>query len=314
MNLEAILAKVGFSNITPTGKWLQFSCPLAPYSPAHKHSLDINPSAGAFIADNGVPVWNCFCCGGKGTLTRLLEKLTTLTGANYSSTLEELESGIYYKDYDSIYTSIETPIPKSASIPLYVYESVFSNIESSQQCVSYLYARGIDIDTANKLQLRFAETQNRVIFPYIDSSGQLYGYSGRDITNSQKPKVLNSKFTKETLFLGEHLWGDKPTILVEGLFAYARLHQLGFSSTYDIAALSGVSMSTTQQNILITKDLPVILFLDGDAPGIVGANKIANSIKDNLLTARVEYGDIKDIDLLTRAEIYDMVKNANIAL
>lgn len=306
--LVDILQRLSINNITETNKkWVGFSCPLAEHSAAHGFKKDEHPSAGATLGEDGVYYWNCFCCGAKGTLSRLVTSLSKQRRVSYANILGELTIGRYYEDYDSI-SYKGTEVGKNLPIPDYVYEAVFEDLDNEAN--EYMTKRGITKETIDTLSIRYSSIRKRVIFPYINADQEIVGYSGRSILPNPKRKMLNSQFNKNTVLLGMHLWKGRPTVIVEGLFAYAKAYQV-LHKDYDVAALSGTSLSEQQANILINKDMPVILFLDGDAPGVAATKVVSETIKENLLTYKVKYTDITDIDLLTNEEILAKVQDAD---
>lgn len=307
MELTSLLQRLSFNNIKQTGKWVNFSCPVAPYVSAHGFNEDNHPSAGAITSERGEVYWNCFCCGSKGSLQSLLKFIGNKKQIDYSKFIEELDAGVSFPDYDSIsYDSLNTSEPL-VEIPRFVYDSVFSDL--TEPAIKYLTNRGITQDTASKLDLKYSDTHRRIIFPYIRDN-KLYGYSGRSILANPKTKILNSVFPKNKIFLGEHLWQHRPTIIVEGLFAYAKLVQLNLD--YDIAACSGTTLSSEQLSILYKRDMPIILFLDGDAAGLSATKKNLQLLQYELPTYVVKYSDKTDIDDLTPDEISYMLQEAEI--
>lgn len=305
--LISVLNRLAVKNITDSGGWVNFSCPLAPYSSAHGFTEDKHPSAGAKESDDGHYNWNCFCCGAKGRLSSLVKVLARNKGVDYTALLTELEVEKSYADFDTIeYTKPEPANP--VYLTEYVYSMVFEDLP--QVALNYLNHRGITKETSQILNLRYSSNANRIIFPYYDNVG-IVGYSGRSIMPNPHRKILNSEFDKSTVLYGQHLWTNKPTVLVEGLFALAKAYQL-LHKEYDVAALSGTSLSAHQANILLQKNLPVTLFLDGDSAGIAGTKIIGDRLKHELSTFSVVYSEVNDIDLLTDAEVFDKVRNAKL--
>lgn len=306
IDLFQLLPKLGFKNLKQANnEWVSFSCPLAPYSVEHKFSEDVNPSAGAIVGEDNQVHWNCFCCKNGGNITNLLKYLSKKEKSNLDDIILELESGVFYKSFDDFVIQKKN-YEEDKPIPSFIYNKLFEPlpIEASK----YLHSRKISGKTSRLTSLRFDTRNQRIVFPYI-RNGQVYGVAGRTIID-ETPKVKNQVFNIRNFLLGEHLWQNKPTVLVEGLFGYLKLHELGFSENYDIAALSGTVLSEAHLNILSKKDLPVILFLDGDAAGLSGMNKAQEMLKSEVTVYRVKYKEKTDIDDLTLQEITDMLLEA----
>jgi DNA primase len=308
VDLKDLLQRLGFKNVKQSNKdWMQFSCPVAIYRPEHNFTEDSNPSSGATIAEDGNVYWNCFCCKSSGNLIKLVEYLETKSKKDYSTILEELESGVFYKSFDDYYVRKAEP-SKDKEIPEFLWDKLFDGLDA--EAAKYLSCRGISGKTAKKLGLRYNLIDKRIVFPYkVDD--KIFGYASRTIIDS-KPKILNHTFDIARYFLGQHLWTNKVTILVEGLFAYAKLHELGFSDEYDICALSGTKLSDNQLEILFKKDKTIILFLDGDNAGLAGAENCYKALHKELPTMKVEYpSGFTDIDYLTKEQINTMLQEAS---
>ena len=309
-SLLSTLQKLNFSNIKESSNgWVMFSCPIAPWKAEHGYGEDHNPSAGAKIGEDGTIHWNCFCCKAKGKLTTLIGFLGKKREKDYSLIISQLEEGVTFKSFEEACLPPTRKKLEIKEIDKTVWLKLFSSL-GNVEAARYLHSRGISAATAKKLGLRYDDQDKRIIFPFI-REGKIYGYSGRAIYEDNVPKIKNLKeFYKDAFLLGEHLWQDKPTILVEGLFAFAKLHELGFSEKYDIAALGGSRISREQAEIFWAKQRPVILFLDGDAAGMTGMKQCEEMLSSEVTTYKIKYGETEDIDLLTKEEIEDMLQKA----
>lgn len=109
------------------------------------------------------------------------------------------------------------------------------------------------------------------------------------------------------------LWKDQPSILVEGLFAYAHVHEItkGRYFPYNIGAIMGSNISPDQAELLFKHGKPVYCLLDGDQAGIAGTTGkkgIIRFTKDEVPTFILRYPPPKtDPDDLTYDELCEMV-------
>lgn len=309
-SLLSTLQKLNFSNIKESSNgWVMFSCPIAPWKAEHGYGEDHNPSAGAKIAEDGTIHWNCFCCKTKGKLTTLIGFLGKKREKDYSLIISQLEEGVTFKTFEEACLPAPRRTHELKEIEKGIWVKRFSTL-GNMEAAKYLNSRHISPNTAKKLGLRYDDVEKRIVFPFV-REGKIYGYSGRALYPHQEPKIKNSKdFAKDYLLLGEHLWQDRVTILVEGLFAYARMHELGFGDKYDIAALGGSRISREQAEILWAKQRPVILFLDGDAAGMTGMKQCEEMLSSEVTVYKIKYGETEDIDLLTKEEIEYMLQKA----
>lgn len=118
--------------------------------------------------------------------------------------------------------------------------------------------------------------RNRLIFPVIDVSGRVIGFSGR-ILGEGEPKYLNSKetvvFNKGRNLFGLNLAKKSKAdyiILVEGNVDVVSLHQAGFDSA--VASL-GTSLTVEQAQLLSRYTNQIVLAYDSDGAGLKAAQR-----------------------------------------
>ncbi len=142
--------------------------------------------------------------------------------------------------------------------------------------------------------------RNRLMFPIIDVRGNVVGFGGRVLDNSE-PKYLNSN---ETLIFNKrkNLFGlnfAKKTkapniILVEGNIDVVTLHQFGFDNA--VASL-GTSLTEDQVTLLSRYTDEVILTYDGDEAGQRAAKRAIPMLEKAGIKVRVlQVKDAKDPD------------------
>ena len=118
--------------------------------------------------------------------------------------------------------------------------------------------------------------RNRLVFPVIDTSGRVIGFSGR-ILGDGEPKYLNSKetavFNKGRNLFGMNLARKSKAgyiILVEGNVDVVSLHQAGFDCA--VASL-GTSLTDEQARLLSRYTEEVVLAYDSDGAGLKAAQR-----------------------------------------
>ena len=142
--------------------------------------------------------------------------------------------------------------------------------------------------------------RNRLMFPIIDVRGNVVGFGGRVLDQSE-PKYLNSN---ETLIFNKrkNLFGlnfAKKTkasniILVEGNIDVVTLHQFGFDNA--VASL-GTSLTEDQVTLLSRYTDEVILTYDGDEAGQRAAKRAIPMLEKAGIKVRVlQVKDAKDPD------------------
>ncbi|QVK07244.1 DNA primase [Mycoplasma mycoides] len=146
----------------------------------------------------------------------------------------------------------------------------------------------LDIEKANLGIITNSYTKdyfiNRIIFPIKDENNQVIGFSGRSFTKDNDPKYLNTKENK--VFKKSHLAYNiasalkiskslKKIIVLEGFMDVISLSKIDINNTI---ALMGTSLSNYHLNLFKRHNLDVLLFLDGDDPGIQANIKISHQL------------------------------------
>ncbi|QVJ96729.1 DNA primase [Mycoplasma mycoides subsp. capri] len=146
----------------------------------------------------------------------------------------------------------------------------------------------LDIEKANLGIITNSYTKdyfiNRIIFPIKDENNQVIGFSGRSFTKGNDPKYLNTKENK--VFKKSHLAYNiasalkiskslKKIIVLEGFMDVISLSKIDINNTI---ALMGTSLSNYHLNLFKRHNLDVLLFLDGDDPGVQANIKISHQL------------------------------------
>ena len=118
--------------------------------------------------------------------------------------------------------------------------------------------------------------RNRVIFPIIDTAGNIVAFGGR-VMDDSKPKYLNTSDTP-AFKKSRHLFAlnfakkhcDEQMILCEGYMDVIALHAAGFESA---VATLGTAITSEQARIFAKYTKKVIICYDADKAGQTAANK-----------------------------------------
>lgn len=124
--------------------------------------------------------------------------------------------------------------------------------------------------------------RDRVMFPIMDSSGRVVGFSGRIFSkDSEAAKYINSPET-ELFNKSEILFGyDKAkngihkldfSLVVEGQFDVVLSHQAGYNNT---VAVSGTALTPSHASLLQRLSNRVVLALDADRAGVSAVKRAA---------------------------------------
>ncbi len=184
----------------------------------------------------------------------------------------------------------------------------------------YLHERGIDSETASRLQIGWREDDNRIVIPHFWES-KLVGWQARAVpdrpgqwpgTANPQPKYKStSGFPKSDTFYYDHsrpfpTKGD--VLLVESPFSVIRATALGLD--IPVLASFGAKVSKTQTTMLFDYDR-VILWPDPDPAGQVMEKTVMNRLREypHLYVVSPDPGkDLADYDSLH--DVQDKIDSA----
>jgi len=272
--LRQVMAKLGIGGIETRrdrikhATWLNASCPLAPWT--HERGTDRRSSFGIVVNDTGTSIFQCWACHQKGSVGKLIRLLQKFRQRDYSDLFTEAEDN---ERGSRVYRAFDDPVylPEDEIEPLDedMWHGLFDKIEAHREAARFMVQRGVSRATCDKLGLVFDPEKRRVVFPVRHTDGLLYGFSGRTVIPGHEPKVLDyGGLPKRHLVLGAERWRPGvPKLLVEGLIAYARMHEIGMEETHDVGAILGSAMTDEKAAIVrLAGDTTVLLF-DPDEAG-----------------------------------------------
>jgi len=264
--------------------WMYGKCPFAPFG-GHKSKGDLRAQGNKFHvkADNKKRSgFNCYVCGRSGSIVDLATMLGGYRRLDYISLVHDImlaESEVVQNFEFGEFTQVERPEPISPGQIKGMYKPAWEVPEARQ----YLKERLISESTATMLGLCYSGTlgqdvisHKRIMFPVKNRKGELFGFSGRSIRHDSKVKIQDMLgLHKEFNLLGADLIPSetkKPILLVEGLFAYASMYEVGADRFGHPIATLGARLSQWQAETLVDWGLPVYAFYDNDEAGKKGIN------------------------------------------
>ncbi|NMA08280.1 MAG: DNA primase [Clostridiales bacterium] len=155
--------------------------------------------------------------------------------------------------------------------------------------------------------------RNRVMFPIIDLRGDVIGFGGRVIDDSQ-PKYLNSPetavFSKGRNLFAMNLVKKERTdelLLAEGYMDVIALHQAGFRTA--VASL-GTALTSDQAKMMRHYASAVTIVYDADAAGQTATARAIDILRAAGLTVRIlRVPDSKDPDEFIKKNGADAFRN-----
>jgi DNA primase len=171
----------------------------------------------------------------------------------------------------------------------------------------YLASRGLTPHTVRTFGLGLYTgkglLRGRIVIPIHNACGELIAYAGRAI-NGEEPKYrFPAGFRKSLVLFNLHralATGARAAIVVEGFFDTLAVHQAGYPA---VVGLMGSTLSRYQTDLLTTHFDRVVLMLDGDEAGRLGAMNIAQTLGVKMSVSAISLEDGRQPDQLPSREI-----------
>jgi DNA primase len=295
-------------------------------------------STPSFFVNPQIQRYKCFGCGASGDVIEFLEQYEGMTFLEALQTLADragIELEHYTKSKDDEIRETLLEILQWASK---YYHFLLTEHEQGDEARTYLKKRGIHQSSIKLFKLGYAlpawdglynyltkkkkfkpelilktgliikhrtgryydRFRNRVVFPLKNHRGQIVGFSGRIIhqTDKEQPKYINTPETQlyhkaKTLYgyseLFQKIREKKAVVVCEGEFDVISSHQVHVSH---VVAIKGSALTQDQARLLERTVDKVILSLDADEAGIKATKRAIEVIKGTSL-------DLRAIDLST---------------
>ncbi len=175
----------------------------------------------------------------------------------------------------------------------------------------YGQSRGVSREMLEQFGVGFCLSKGtfagRFVFPLQNEQGELIGYAGRSLDDSEPKYQFPSSvkgFQKRHVLWNFHrevreLGPDAEVIVVEGFFDLMRVKEVG----YPCVALLGSGISQEQEDLLSTYFKRVILMLDGDDAGKATTDECLRRLGRRMFVKALELPEGKQPDMLSRQEI-----------
>jgi DNA primase len=139
----------------------------------------------------------------------------------------------------------------------------------------YLGRRGISEETAAAFGVGLfpgrGTMSGRVVIPIQNECGELVAYAGRSMDGAEPKYKFPAGFHKSQVLFNLHRATGDTVIVVEGFFDCMNIYQSGI---HDVVALMGSTLSTRQHELLL-RFKNIVLFLDGDEPGMDATKELS---------------------------------------
>ncbi len=287
--LDAKGIEYQFDGKNISNDWIGLSCPFCPDGDPSNH-LGINLTSKAV---------NCWRCGTKGTIIKLIMKTERIPYENVSNVIKQFSSRQLSFPEENAHTERIKP-----------YKIDFEKTISNQLLPlhkTYLEKRNFDAKYIfNKYKLKcgdiLGEWAFRLIIPFYQYK-TILTFIGRDITDKQDLKYKNYpnekslKEVKHTIYNLNNCKSDT-IILVEGALDTWRIGD-------NCGAICGKQITMEQIKIIVKYKRVFILF---DSDATKSGNKLANTLYpfiNDVETLELTEGDPCD---LTKQDVYSLRK------
>ena len=279
IDCEAVLSHYGAQNVHRDGDELVHSCIIDQVEPHHTHG-DATPSARLNVEKK---VFNCWSYGG-GDIFWLIMQMEQKDHFYEIAPMLGRFLGDAVVDTTSFVEEIESYFRREEKAPLPKYHH--RALSGWMNYHPYLATRGIDFETAQRLQIGYDERANRIVIPVWKDDSHLVGWQKRSIPSSDEwgtgtapppgqgyiPKYLNPPGFPKHQVLYNLNWvesrGERTVILVESPFSVIKAEALGMTN---VIASFGASPSAEQLKQLRKFD-KVSVWYDDDDAGYRGAS------------------------------------------
>ena len=334
LNARAVLDHYGIRNdhdeVTDRGETEVIHSCLLDQVDRHHHNGDQNPSAACNLDRK---LYVCYAYWG-GDLFHLVQKMEDKSSFEEILPIVEpwLEGSVVPPDQFAaeIEAALANPHVSPEFMPAYS-----DRVLSPWAFVHpYLHERGIDSDTASRLQIGWREDDNRIIIPHF-WQGKLVGWQSRAIPGEDKstfpptpypwpptaqpnPKYKStSGFPKSETFYYDHSRGfprpgSKAVVVVESPFSVIKATALGLDTP--VLATFGSKVSPVQTEMLKSFDR-VTVWADPDPAGETMERTLLRRLHNHpgLEFVIPDPGrDMADCDTL--AEIEDKIGNSELGM
>jgi DNA primase len=309
VSMQMVLDHYGINGLRKNGNELRGRCPI------HK-----GDGSGTFHANVSKNVFHCFSCKARGNVLDLVAALESCTvreaalklkawfgvGESHSVPASSVDGPTQTGE---VRTEEKKPAGR-VNPPLGFQLRVDPGHE-------YGLSRGVAIETLKHFGAGLCRSKGtfagRFVFPLHDQSGQLVGYAGRSVNNTE-PKYLfppgGKGFHKSHLVYNLHRTlelGADTVILVEGFFSVMWLYEAGLPMA---AALLGSELSAEQEGMLCRHFGRFVLLFDGDKAGRECTQQCLMRLGQRAWVRAISLPDGTQPDHLPLDEISQLVKSA----
>ncbi len=265
----------------------------------------------SFIVSPELQLFKCFGCGKAGDVFTFLQEIEGMSFAEALQVLAEQASVTLIKRTKTPQEQKQAVLIKLNELAADVFHHLLKSHASGERARSYLEHRGLTPETIDRFKLGYAPERwdflseylrkkgfserevtaaglcvlkkeggvydrfrGRLMFPLVDTRGEIVGFSARALDKNQEPKYLNSPesliFSKSKFLYGYHsargeIKKTNCAVLVEGVMDVITPSQAGLTN---FVAPLGTALTSSQLNLLSKLTSKLVFCFDSDNAGL----------------------------------------------
>lgn len=333
--LDIVELAKGYMTLRQAGRNFKAVCPLH------------NEKTPSLMVSPDKQIWHCFGCGAGGDVFALVQKMEGLDFYESLKMLAE-KAGVELKKSPG-YQKFKQEAEKMSdinSLAAEFYHQSFYLSKTGGIARDYAAKRGLDQPTIKKFKIGYAPDlwdalvnflrkrgksdkemlaaglvsstkkntlvdrfRQRLMFPIWDQNGQVVGFTGRVLRESDNPKYLNTATTKlfdkgkiwyGLNFAKEKIKSKNEVIICEGQMDVIACHQAGYNQA---VCSSGTAVSVIQLKLLKRWTENILLAFDKDQAGLLAGYRLTGlALAAGLKVRIVDLDQYKDPDEFIRAD------------
>jgi len=309
VSMQMVLDHYHINGLRKNGNELRGQCPL------HK-----GEGARSFHVNVSKNVFQCFSCKARGNV---LDFVATFESCTVREAALKLKAWFGGEESDSSSVSAkEKAVDRRETQVEEVENPAIVNpplgFQLRVDCLhDYRITRGLSKETLEYFGAGFCLSKGtfagRFIIPLHSEAGELVGYAGRSLDESEPKYLFPSRekgFYKSHLVYNLHRAaeaGCDDVVVVEGFFGAMWVHQAGFAG---VVALLGSSMSEEQADLLCRHFKKAVLLFDGDEAGRAATESCLSRLARRIWTRVIELADGTQPDEVPAEEVAGLLNSA----
>lgn len=313
-NLSKLAKRLDLKRVRWQAGNMVCSCPFAPWN--HKGS-DKRPSFGILISDDGESAFNCFGCGERGDLLRLVNELADLRGTDYSGVEEWVWRNEGVGDPRDLDDDLTDPQRRREHMREARDAEVYDDAEIADYLKNgppaYAFTRGISEEACQVWEIGDNPADKRMTLPVRRARDKrLVGIKARSYSGERDKYIPYLPWSQSNFLYGEHLVtserGDK-VVLVEGEIDAIKVWMAG----YNALAFMGQSVSPEQRRKLQLMDMNVILLPDRDEVGHRWAQQLGDKLANEVSVFDAKLPkSVKDAGEMNPDDLRELLESARL--